>query len=90
MDEEVGRSGASIIITTALIAALSKAAPEVLAGVIQQLEQAQRELAATEIRRATIREAAEYLAGPGSDAQHGWRMVRRQLLSGGQACSDSP
>lgn len=62
IDDEAGRSGASIIITTALITALGKAAPGVLSGVIEQLEQSERDLAMSEAHRATTRELAECLA----------------------------
>ena len=62
IEEEAGRSGASIIIMTALITALGKAAPGVLSGVIEQLEQSEQDLARSESHRATARELAECLA----------------------------
>lgn len=48
--------------TTALISALSKVAPDVLTGLIEHLEQSERELAGTEMHRATMRELTECVA----------------------------
>jgi hypothetical protein len=63
MDEEKGRSGASLIITMALVQALGRIAPEVLSGMIRHIEHVEGELAKNEGKgegdAATAQELAE-------------------------------
>jgi Mg2+ and Co2+ transporter CorA len=63
LEEENGRSGASLIITMALVQALGRVAPEVLNGMIKHIEHVEEELAKNEDKgegdAATARELAE-------------------------------
>ena len=60
LDEERGRSEASLVITMALVQALGRVAPEVLNGIIHHIDRVEGDLASDAHDAATARELAAF------------------------------